>query len=167
VGSISNQIGRYLAAQFLISLITGVLVWAALVLLKIDFPVTWGATAFLLNFIPTVGSIVASIPPILLALVQYYPHYWPAVLTTICLLTIQMVMGNVITPKVMGDRLNLSPVVILLSLLFWGWLWGVVGALLSIPITCAIKITCENIEPLRIISIFMGSGKTYKKREKG
>ncbi|MDA0991534.1 MAG: AI-2E family transporter [Verrucomicrobia bacterium] len=162
VSAIAGQISRYLYFQFLISFATGLLVWIALTLLKVDFAITWGVLAFFLNFIPTIGSIVASVPPILLALVQFYPLAWPAVATAVALLTIQMVIGNGVAPKVMGDKLNLSPVVVLLSLIFWGWLWGIVGALLSIPIAAAIKIVCENIEPLRPLSIMMGSGKSYQ-----
>ena len=79
------------------------------------------------------------------------------------LLTIQLTIGNGIAPKVLGDQLNLSPVVILISLLFFGWLWGVVGALISVPIAAAIKIVCENIEPLNPVSVMMGSGKTYRR----
>jgi len=139
--SITGQIRRYLSLQFLISFCTGGLVWLALSLIGVDFAITWGALAFFLNFIPTVGSIAASIPPILLALVQFYPSFWPGVIT-------------------------FFPVVILLSLLFWGWLWGIVGALLSIPITAAIKIVCENIEPLQPISVMMGSGKSYRREYK-
>ncbi|NOZ23239.1 MAG: AI-2E family transporter [Planctomycetes bacterium] len=161
--SASGQIGNYLSIQFLISLVTGVLVWLVLACIGVDFALTWGTLAFLLNFIPTVGSIVASIPPVLLAVIQFYPSYWPAVICCLCLLTIQMAMGNVISPKVMGDRLDLSPVVILLSLLFWGWLWGMVGALLSTPIACTIKIVCENVGPLRPISVMMTSGKAYQR----
>ena len=163
VNSISGQIGRYLIVQFLISLVTGLLVWLALTLIGVDFAITWGALAFFLNFIPNVGSIIASIPPILIALVQFYPDLWPAVLTLLCVLAIQMVIGNFISPKVMGERLNLSPVVILVSLLFWGWLWGVVGALLSVPIAAAIMILCENVEALHPIAVLMGSGKKYQK----
>ena len=161
--SITGQIRRYLSLQFLISFVTGFLVWLALVLIGVDFAVTWGALAFFLNFIPTVGSIASSIPPIMLALVQFYPSIWPGVITLLSILTIQLGMGNGIAPKVLGDQLNLSPVVILLSLLFWGWLWGVVGALLSVPITAALKIVCENIEPLQPISVMMGSGKSYRR----
>jgi AI-2 transport protein TqsA len=161
--SITAQIRRYLSLQFLISFVTGLLVWLALVLIGVDFAVTWGALAFFLNFIPTVGSIAASLPPIILALVQFYPSIWPGVLTLLSILTIQLGMGNGIAPKVLGDQLNLSPVVILLSLLFWGWLWGIVGALLSVPITAALKIVCENIEPLQPISVMMGSGKSYRR----
>lgn len=160
--TIGTQISQYLGVQFLISAATGVLVWYALTLLGVHFAVTWGAFAFILNFIPTVGSILASIPPILLALVQFYPSWFEAVMTLIALLTIQVTMGNIITPKVMGDRLNLSPVVVLVSLVFWGWLWGVVGALLSIPIAAAVRIVCGNIGPLKPIAILMGSGRRYR-----
>jgi AI-2 transport protein TqsA len=161
--SITAQIRRYLSLQFLISSVTGFLVWFALELIGVDFAITWGAMAFFLNFIPTVGSIAASIPPIFLALIQFYPSIWPGVVTLISLLTIQLSIGNGIAPKILGDQLNLSPVVILLSLLFWGWLWGIVGALLSVPITAAIKIVCENIESLQPISVMMGSGKIYRR----
>jgi AI-2 transport protein TqsA len=161
--SITAQIRRYLSLQFLISFVTGILVWMALVSIGVDFAITWGALAFFLNFIPTVGSIVASIPPILLALIQFYPSFWPGIITLIVLVTIQLGMGNGIAPKVMGDQLNLSPVVVLLSLLFFGWLWGIVGALLSVPIAAVIKIVCENIETLNPISVMMGSGKAYQR----
>ncbi len=160
-GAISKQIGTYLSLQLLISLATGIIVWLGLTWLGVDFAVTWGALAFFLNFIPTVGSILASVPPILVALVQF-PSIWHAVGTAIMLLAIQMTIGNVIAPKVMGERLNLSPVVVLISLVFWGWLWGIAGALLSIPIASAIKIVCGNIEPLRPISILMGSGRDFQ-----
>lgn len=158
--SISKQIGQYLVVKVAISGTTGVLVWIALSLLKVEFALTWGALAFFLNFIPSIGSILASIPPILLAIVQYYPSVWTPVIVAVVLLIIQMTMGNVIEPKVMGDSLNLSPVVILVSLIFFGWMWGMVGALLSVPIAAAIKIVCENIKALKPISILMGSGKS-------
>lgn len=161
--SISKQIGQYLSVKVAISGTTGVLVWLALSLLHVEFALTWGALAFFLNFIPSIGSILASIPPILLAIVQYYPSPWIPVFTAVSLLLIQMTMGNVIEPKIMGDSLNLSPVVILLSLVFFGWLWGMVGALLSVPIAAAIKICCENVEALKPISILMGSGKRFMK----
>lgn len=161
--SISKQIGQYLVVKVAISGTTAVLVWLGLTLLKVEFALTWGALAFFLNFIPSIGSILASVPPILLAIVQFYPNGWMPLLVAVVLLLIQMTMGNVIEPKIMGDSLNLSPVVILLSLVFFGWLWGIVGALLSVPIAASIKIVCENIEGLRPISVLMGSGKTCMK----
>ncbi|MCF7818239.1 MAG: AI-2E family transporter [Kiritimatiellales bacterium] len=163
MASISKQIGQYLVVKVAISGTTGVLVWLGLTLLGVEFALTWGALAFFLNFIPSIGSILASVPPILLAVVQFYPSVWMPVFTAIILLSIQMVMGNVIEPKLVGDSLNLSPVVILLSLVFFGWLWGIVGALMSVPIAAAIKIVCENIEGLKPISVLMGSGKICMK----
>jgi predicted PurR-regulated permease PerM len=161
--SITTQISRYLSIKVMISTITALLVWLLLLFMKVDFPVTWAIFTFLLNFIPTVGSAIATIPPVLVSLVQFYPSFWPAVIVLVGLLIIQQLMGSFIEPNLMGDSLNLSPVVILLSLIFWGWLWGITGALLSVPITSAIKIVCENIEMLRPISVLMGSGKfSYK-----
>ena len=161
--SISRDIGRYMFLQLLISLGTGFCVWMALTLLGVDFAVTWGALAFFLNFIPNVGSFVASIPPILVAVVQFQPHGGRAVAVAVVLFAIQMAIGNGISPKVMGDRLNLSPLVVLLSLVFWGWLWGIVGALLSVPIASAIKIVCDNIDALRPIGILMEAGKAHRR----
>lgn len=160
---ISFQVSRYLVLQTLISATTGFLVWTFLALMKVDFAITWGVLAFILNFIPTIGSIISSFPPILLALVQFHPAVGHAVAVALGLLAIQMVMGNFLSPKLMGDNLNLSPVVVLLFLLFWGWLWGVVGALLSVPLASIIKITCENVPQLHMISTFMGSGKSYRR----
>ncbi len=161
--SISRQIGQYLTVKVAISGTTGVLVWLSLTLLKVEFALTWGALAFFLNFIPSIGSILASVPPILLSIVQFYPSGWMPVLVAVVLLSIQMGMGNVIEPKIMGESLNLSPVIILLSLILFGWMWGIVGALLSVPIAATIKIVCENIEGLKPISVLMGSGKTCMK----
>ncbi len=164
LGSISIQTGKYLFLQMIISLATGICVWGSLSILGVDFAATWGAFAFFLNFIPTVGSMLASIPPILVALVQ--PDgggIGYALMVASVLLTIQMVIGNGIAPKVMGDQLNLSPVVVLISLVIWGSMWGIVGALLSTPIAAAIKIVCENIESLKPISTLMGSGKSIRK----
>ena len=153
------QISKYLRTLAIISFVTAALVWGALYIIRVDFALTWAVLAFFLNFIPTVGSIVASIPPILVALVQYYPSPTPAVLTLLLLSAIQFGIGNLVTPKVMGDALDLSPVIILVSLMFWGGIWGVVGALLSVPIAVMIKIICENIRQLSFIAVLMSSAK--------
>ena len=158
-GTIVMQISKYLRTLAVISFVTGAFVWGALYVLRVDFALTWAVLAFFLNFIPTVGSIVASIPPILVALVQYYPRVSPAVFTLLALLTIQFGIGNLITPKVMGDALDLSPIIILISLMFWGGIWGVVGALLSVPIAVIIKMVCENIPSLSFIAVLISSSK--------
>ncbi len=156
---ISRQISGYLFVQFLISLVTGVLVYSTCRIVGISSAVTWGALAFFLNFIPTIGSIVAGIPPVLLALLQFYPSPWPAFWTLVAILAINQALGNIVMPRLMGDRLNLSPVVVLLSLLFWGWLWGFAGALLSVLITASIKIVCDNVDALNPIGTMLASGR--------
>lgn len=163
--SISTQVSRYLILQCLVSAVTGVAIWLALWAIGIDFAATWGFLAFIMNFIPTVGSILASIPPLLIALVQFAPDtYRPFFAALAAILAIQMTIGNVISPRLMGNRLNVSPVVILISLLFWNWLWGIPGALLATPFTAAIKIICDNIEPLRPVGILLGSGRPLRKK---
>ncbi len=166
ISSISNQVSRYLIIHTIISLSTGIMIRLLLELIGVDFAATWGCLAFILNYIPTIGSIIASIPGIIIALVQYAPEtYWPAILTAVSFLAVNMTLGNIIEPRVMGDHLNLSPVAILISLLFWGWLWGTAGALLATPITAAIKIICDNIEPLSPIGTLLGSARPIKHDE--
>lgn len=161
--SISSQMSSYLFLQFVLSAATGFFAWAVFSLAGLDFAVTWGALTFLLNFIPNIGSFIAAGPPILLSLVQFYPDLGPTLFVTVGILFIQQTIGNFITPKVMGEKLNLSPVVILVSLLMWGWLWGVTGAILSVPIASSIKIICDNIAPLKPLGVLMSSGKTFSK----
>lgn len=158
IATISTQMSHYLVIQFILSLATGLLVWMSCRIVGVDAAMTWGALAFFLNFIPTIGSIVAAVPPILLALLQF-PTVWPAFWLLLAILAINQVIGNIISPLLMGDRFNMSPTAILLSLLFWGWLWGVPGAFLSVIIASAFKIVCENIDILRPISVLMESGK--------
>jgi predicted PurR-regulated permease PerM len=155
--SVSDQISRYLVTLTLISLATGLCVWIALVAQGVELAVGWGVLTFLLNFIPTVGSIVATIPPVLMAALQFSPSYVRPIMVLLSLGAIQITIGNVITPKVVGDRLGLSPVLILLSLLLWGTIWGVPGALLSVPIASIIKIVCENVSSLKPIAVMMGT----------
>jgi predicted PurR-regulated permease PerM len=157
--TVVSQISKYLRMLAIISLSTGTCVWGALSLLRIDFALTWGILAFVLNFIPTIGSIVATIPPILVAVVQFYPEPLPAVLVFLALMAIQFTIGNILTPKIMGDTLDLSPVIILVSLMFWGIIWGVAGALISVPVAVMIRIICENVEPLKFLAVLMSSAK--------
>ncbi|MCD4814406.1 AI-2E family transporter [bacterium] len=158
--SVTNKISKYILMQTLLSMITGFLVWLLCALLGLKFAFTWGMLAFFLNFIPTIGSIIAALPPVLLALIQFYPNVWPAIIIVLVILVINQVIGNVISPKVMGDQLDLSPIVILIFLLLCGWLWGILGAFLSVIFAVALKIICEHIPVLRPLGIMMASGKT-------
>jgi len=159
--TISRQIGAYLGSLFVISLFTGLCVWGVLAWMGIDFAFTWGLLAFILNFIPTLGSIVASVPPVLIAFIQFGDFSHPAGVAAV-LTAIQFLVGNLIAPKIYGDRLNLSPVTILLFLLFWGWLWGIPGTLLSVPLAATIQITLSHIPPFAPLAVLMGSGRHLK-----
>jgi len=165
VDTISRQISAYLGSLFFVSLVTGLAVWGALAWLGVEFSFTWGLLAFLLNFIPTLGSIVATVPPVVLAAVQG-PGLSLAFKALLVLVVIQNVLGNFVAPKLYGDRLNLSPVTILVSLMFWGWIWGLAGALLSVPIAAAVQITLSHIPQLKGLAILMGNGKHYESAEK-
>lgn len=162
--NISKQVRQYLAAKTLVSAITGFLIFLVLLIFGIDFPVFWGFLAFLLNFIPNIGSLVAVIFPFLLSLLQFDTLTIP-ILAFILMQVVQTVMGNVVDPKLMAFSLNLSPLLVLVSLIFWGWLWGITGMILAVPLTAIIKIFFENIEPLRPVAVLMGGAITSKEKK--
>ena len=154
--NISQQVRQYLVAKTLVSLGTGLLIFLALWILGVDYPVFWGFLAFLLNYIPNIGSFVAVILPFGFALLQF-PGLTTPIIAALVMWLIQMVMGNVVDPRLMAFSLNLSPVLVIVSLIFWGWLWGVAGMILAVPLTATIKIFFENIDGLRPIAVLMGS----------
>ncbi|MFW6313096.1 MAG: AI-2E family transporter [Spirochaetota bacterium] len=160
VGHTNAQIGRYLSVKLVVSLATGLLVWGAFTLIGVEFAFIWAAMTFLFNFIPSIGSILIGAASFVFALVQFYPDPNPIIAVGISMLTIQFVLGNVIDPKLQGDRLKISPVVILFSLLFWGWLWGIVGMFLAVPLTVALKIVFENIPGFDFLGVLMGRTET-------
>ena len=163
LSSISEQVSQYLSTLTLISLATGLCAWLVLTVFDVQLAAGWGVLTFLLNFIPTVGSIIATIPPVVMAIIQFSPGLFKPVLVLLSLTAIQVTIGNIITPKVVGDKLGVSPVMILLSLLLWSMIWGIPGALLSTPIMSIIKIVCENIPVLHTIAVLIGSGEAVKK----
>lgn len=150
---INKDVRKYLDIHSLISLATGVTVGIICWALGIPFAFLWGFLAFILNYIPTIGSIVAAIPPIITAAVVLgmMPAIWAAVLIILA----QLVWGNVVETRIAGESLGISPLAILLSLVFMGWLWGVVGAILAVPIASMVKIVCANIDSLKPISELM------------
>ncbi len=156
MANISREVRSYLAAKALVSALTGILIFLILWILGVDFPVFWGFLAFLLNFIPNIGSMVAVILPFLLSLLQFESLTVP-IIALVLMQVVQTAVGNVVDPRVMAFSLDLSPVLILVSLIFWGWLWGIPGMVLAVPLTATIKIFCENIEGLRPVAVLMGS----------
>jgi predicted PurR-regulated permease PerM len=154
-GAITSNVNRYIAIKTTISAATGLIAALWVGLLGVDFPLLWGLLAFMLNFVPNLGSIIAAVPPVLLAVVQF--GVGRALLVAAGYAVVNVVMGNVIEPRFMGRRLGLSTLVVFLSLVFWGWVFGPVGMLLSVPLTMTAKIALESNAETRWISIFLGS----------
>lgn len=161
---IKKDIQQYLVVKTFVSLVTGLLVGGALALIGLDFPILWGLLAFMLNFIPSLGSIIAAVPPVLLALIQLGSGRALAVAAVFVI--INVVLGNLVEPSLMGRRLGLSALVVFLSLVFWGWVWGPIGMILSVPLTMIIKIMLENTQDLRWMAVMLGSGKEQKLQNK-
>ncbi|MDR0722817.1 MAG: AI-2E family transporter [Treponema sp.] len=154
-----RQISRYLSAKFFISLATGIAVTIGLSLTGLEFAVLWGLIQFILNFIPNIGSIAAGTGIGLFALLQFWPEPGPIVVTVLIMLGVNLIIGNILEPKIMGDNLGIAPIAVLMSLMIWGWLWGFVGLILAVPMTVIVKILCENIPMLEPVSILLGSRK--------
>ncbi|MBE0492794.1 MAG: AI-2E family transporter [Thiomicrospira sp.] len=149
------RVNKYLLIKTIISFVTGALVTTWLYFMGVDFPILWGLVAMLMNFIPNVGSLIAALPAVLLAMVQL--GFGDAALVALGYLAINVVMGNLLEPKFMGKGLGLSPLVVFLSLLVWGWLFGPVGMFLSIPLTMIVKIALEQYETTRWIAIMLSN----------
>lgn len=163
VEAIVTQVSRYLTIKFFVSLATGILVALGLALLKVDFWLIWGIISFILNFIPTIGSLAAGAGVTLFALLQFWPHGWPIFGAFLVMLLVNFIIGNVLEPQIQGDNLGLSPFVVLVSLLAWGWLWGFAGLVLAVPMTVIVKIACEHIPILEPVAILIGSYKDIQK----
>ena len=154
IAQLLERINRYMSIKALTSLVTGVLIWAWLSFLGVDFAVLWGILAFLLNFVPTVGSIIAAVPPMLLALVQL--GLQEALLTTLGFMVVNIGIGNFVEPRVMGRGLGISTLAVFLSLLFWGWLFGLVGMFLAVPLTAALMAALDASPHTRTLAIMLG-----------
>ena len=153
----TSGVNRYLGIKTLTSLATGLTVAIWLAVQGVDYPMMWGVFAFLLNYIPTIGSIIAALPAVLLALIQLGPV--SAGIAGIGFLLVNTLIGSVIEPKVMGQGIGLSALVVFLSLAFWGWVLGPVGMLLSVPLTMVVKIALAGRSSTRWVSILLGSNK--------
>ena len=151
--NIEREVRKYLLTKTLINLINGVLVGLLLAAFGVDFPLLWGFLTFLAHYIPNVGAVISVGIPAVFFFLQFSPG--KALLVTLLNLALQFLIGNAVEPRIMGSSLNLSPLLVLLSLIFWGWLWGAWGMILAVPITSMIKIVCENIEEMRPVAVLM------------
>ncbi|MFZ5652896.1 MAG: AI-2E family transporter [Pseudomonadota bacterium] len=157
IGSFTDSVNRYLGLKTLTSLLTGMVVGLGLWAIGVDYAVMWALLAFLLNYVPTIGSILAGAPPVLLALVQLGPV--SALLATVLQVVVNVVVGNILEPRWMGRGLNLSPLVVFVSLVFWGWVLGPIGMFLSVPLTMLVKIALENDPHTRWLGLLLGQGR--------
>lgn len=155
IETFSQNAQSYLILKTLISAATALAVWLWLLLLGIDYPTLWGILAFLLNYVPNLGSIIAALPPLLLALVTF--GLWPAFLTLLGLTLINIIFGYILEPTLMGSRLRLSTLVAFLSLCLWGWVLGPLGMILSVPITSLALIAMESYAQTRKFAIMLGT----------
>jgi predicted PurR-regulated permease PerM len=153
--SIIESIRKYLSLKTIISLITGIFIWLWLLVFGIEYALLWGLIAFMLNYIPNIGSILAGIPAVLFALVQLgLPG---AGWTMLGYVIVNMVVGNVIEPRMMGKEMGLSTLIVFLSLIFWGFILGTVGMFLAVPLTMTFKIILDQYPKTKWISILLGT----------
>ena len=159
-GNVIAQVQKYLFIKTLISIFTGILIGVILNLLGMKGAALWGFIAFLLNYIPNIGSILAAIPPVLVALISQ-THLSDALILSgeviILFVAVNIVFGSILEPWFMGKSLGLSPLVVFLSMVFWGWTWGIAGMLLSVPLTMTVKIFFENTTDLSWFSVLLGN----------
>ncbi len=152
---VSENIKRFILLKSMTSAATGIIVTIALKIIGVDYAILWGVVAFLLNFIPNIGSILAAVPAVLMALVQF--DMPTALIVSGLYVAINVTIGSILEPRIMGEGLGLSTLVVFLSLIFWGWLLGPVGMLLSVPLTIVVKILLDAKEDTRWIGTLLGN----------
>ncbi len=154
ISTISQKVETYVAIKTFVSLLTGIACYVVLILNDVDYASFWAFIIFLLNYIPTVGSMLAVLFPALLSLVQF-PTFTPFLIIITSLGCIQVLIGNILEPKLMGNSLNLSPLVVMLSLALWGSIWGIAGMFLSVPFTVILMIIFSEFPKTRPIAIIL------------
>jgi len=154
INSVYQKINKYMGIKTLLSFGTGFLVYIFLLIVGLDYPLLWAVLASILYYIPTIGSMIALIPPVLLAIIQL--GFGQALIVMVGFVIINTIIGNILEPKFMGRGLELSTLVVFLSLVFWGWILGPIGMLLSVPLTITLKIALESSEETRWIAVMLG-----------
>ena len=160
LNTIGQSIRHYLSIKTMTSLLTGFIIWIGLLVIGVDYAIIWALVAFLLNYIPNIGSIIAAVPAVLFSLIQL--GIGGAIWTVVTFVAVNMVIGNVIEPKLMGKGLGLSTFVVFAALIFWGFVLGTVGMFLSVPLTMAIKIMLEQKSSTKWIAVFLGTEEDAK-----
>ncbi len=158
----TSSVQRYLGIKTVASLVTGLVAGALTAAFGLDFPLLWGLLAYLFNYVPNIGSLIAAIPPVALALVQF--GFGQAAMIGVGYFVINITIGGIIEPRVVGRGLGLSTLVVFLSLVFWGWVFGPVGMLLSVPLTMTVKIALESSNRTAPIAVLLGQAERVASR---
>ena len=161
---IIRQVSKYISIKVSISLLTGILFYLVCLIAGLDFAFLWGVLAVVLNFIPTIGSIVITVLVTVMAIVQFAPAIGPILFVGISAIVIQNLVGNFLDPRLSGNSLNLSPFVILAALSVFGFVWGIVGMFLAVPLLSILQIICANVDSTRPIAMLISSGRSYRKQ---
>ena len=161
---ILRQVSKYISIKVFVSLITGILFYVVSLIAGLDFALLWGVLAVVLNFIPTIGSIVITVLVTIMAIVQFAPSIGPILFVGISAIVIQNLIGNFLDPRLSGNSLNLSPFIILAALSVFGYVWGIVGMFLAVPLLSILQIICANVDATRPIAMLISSGRSYRKQ---
>ena len=163
---VNRQVSKYLGMKLLLSTITGLLFYATGLAVGLDLAFLWGVLAVILNFIPTFGSIIITLITIFMAVLQFLPNWTPVIIVAAGTIATQMIIGNILDPRLQGNQLNLSPFFILASLSIFGYIWGIIGMFLAVPIMSIMQIIFANMDSTRGIAILVSSGSSLRKRMK-
>jgi|GEM_PF-137651 len=155
IDDINQQIRGFMLVKFATTVGLAIVFTVGLLILDTDYAYVWGPLAAVLNLVPYIGAVIGMVPPMIVAAIQTGGITSP-LSVFVFMEVVQLLESNVITPKIIGDKVNLSMLAVLLSTIYWGWLWGMVGILLAVPITAAVKVVCARIEPLKPIAVLLG-----------
>ena len=161
---IIRQVSKYISIKVTVSVATGVVFYIIALCVGLDFAPLWGVMALVLNFIPTIGSIVITALMILMSIIQFAPSLSPIIIVAVGTILTQNLIGNFLDPRLSGNSLNLSPFIILFGLGLFGYVWGIVGMFLAVPILSVVQIVCANIDAARPIAMFISSGRSLKRQ---
>lgn len=164
ISQIVSDTQTYIGIKSAMSLLTAFSSWLIMKAVGLDFAEFWALLIFFLNFIPNIGSIIATVFPVLISLIQFQHSWWPFVVVSIGIITVQFIVGNLIEPRFLGRSLNLSPLVILLALAIWGSIWGIYGLFLSVPITVMMMIVFSHFDKTKPIAILLSQNGQVKRK---
>jgi AI-2 transport protein TqsA len=164
IREVSFAVQNYILGRAIIMAFIAITTTIGLSIIGVKYAFLWGIVIALLNWIPFFGVLIATIMPVLVALVQF-PTIWPAIWVVILYTVVQLIDNLLLSPILLGEKVNLNPIIVLISFMFWTWLWGIMGAILAVPITATIKVICDQIDSLKPISIILSGGITRKKTQ--